>query len=284
MSDDTHKIEVDQKGMDNLTEVLRLQAETLSRIAERMAGPQAGTGGPALLPPPRGEPTGTHLPALADDPSLSSESLPVLNAFRKFLDAERRRARQRILWTTLIFAVVLAGALAAIVYLGRSHVDELKSDIRFANQNTAEFKKELADQAVADAEFKKRMADTASGLKHDVGRSFVAAQSNLTSQMSARDAEIERMRDTISSLQIENAMLVGQVKDVIKKTEQMQAEASPAATAEAEPAATEPAVPAAPPELEPEPTNSLPEPRADAPVVFGRPGGKAIQFRLPPAP
>lgn len=222
MSDDTQKTQTDTRGMDNLTEVLRLQAETLARISERMAGlqspaPRGGGLPPPMALPPRRDAGGEHgLPALAEDPSLSEESLPVLNAFRKFIEAERHKARVRLVWAALAFVVLLAAVLAAVLYLGRAKAEDLQSAIRATRQQAAEAR------ASAEAEAKK-MADTTALLKSDINRGLVAAHSNVVNQMGTRDAEIDKLRETISNLEMDNAELVGKLKAVIDRTEQLQA-------------------------------------------------------------
>jgi hypothetical protein len=218
MTDDTHKTNPDGRGMENLTEVLRLQAEALARISERMAGAQGhGSGGGAVLGlPPRLEPAGSHdLPVLAGDPSLSEESLPVLNAFRKFIDAERRRARIRLMWLSLAFSVLLACVLATVLYLVHSRADELQTDIQGARRQVTEVRSNT------DAELK-RMADAAARLTTDINRGFRVAHSNVASQIGTRDAEIDKLKETISTLEIDNAVLVGRLKEILDRTEQLQ--------------------------------------------------------------
>lgn len=218
MTDETQKTGGDNRGMDNLTEVLRLQAEALARISERMAGmpgPGSSGGGPLVALPPRHEPRGDHgLPVLAEDPMLSDESLPVLNAFRKFIDAERRRARIRLIWASIAFVILLAGVLASVIVVGRAKSRELKADIQAAREQTDQVR------VSADTELKK-VSEVAGNLKTDLNRGLQAAQSNVVSQMGTRDAEIEKLKDTISSLEIDNAMLVGKLKDVGDRTEKL---------------------------------------------------------------
>ena len=221
MTDETHKTSGDNRGMDNLTEVLRLQAEALARISERMAGMpgpgSGGGGGPLVALPPRHEPGGggVHgLPVLAEDPVLSDESLPVLTAFRKFIDAERRRARIRLIWASIAFVILLAGVLAGVILVGRAKTRELKADIQAAREQTDQVR------LSADTELKK-VAEVAGGLKTDISRGLQTAQSNVVNQMGARDAEIEKLKDLISSLEIDNATLVGKLKDIGDRTEKL---------------------------------------------------------------
>lgn len=218
MSEEVPKTTTDGKGVDNLTEVLRLQAEALARISERMAGmPPHGPTAPLAALPPRLDAGGhaDNLPVLAGDPTLSEESLPVLNAFRKFIDSERRRARIRLIWACVAFAVILAAVLGGILAIGRSRADQLRDEIASARQQ-ADVVRSTADAGLRKA------ADAAILLKRDIDRGLRATQSNMVNQIVTRDGEIERLKETISSLEIENAMLTGKLKDIAERTEQLQ--------------------------------------------------------------
>lgn len=274
MTEDTQKTSSDGRGMENLTEVLRLQAEALARISERMAGMQGhgSVGGAVMGLPPRLEPGGSNeLPVLAGDPSLSEESLPVLNAFRKFIDAERRRARVRLMWLSLAFSVLLAGVLATVLYLVRSRADELQTDIQGARRQVTEVRSNT------DAELK-RMAEAAARLTTDINRGFRVAHSNVASQIGTRDAEIEKLKETISTLEIDNAMLVGRLKDVLDRTEQLQASyASQAQQFQSFQETMQP--PAVGPVVAPPPPA---RPVLSSPANL--PGYPQVQFRLPSLP
>ncbi len=275
MSDDTQKTSGDNRGMENLTEVLRLQAEALSRISERMAsmpGPGGGGGAPLMALPPRHEPGGSHgLPVLAEDPVLSDESLPVLTAFRKFIDAERRRARIRLIWASIAFVILLTGVLAAVAVVGRAKTRELKADIQAA--------REQADQVrvSADTELKK-VSDVTVNLKTDLSRGLQAAQSNVVNQMGTRDAELEKLKDTISTLEIDNAMLVGKLKDIGERTEKLNtAYETQAQQMQSFSDAMQPP----PPTVGPVAT---PPASAAAPTGISVPVTPQVQFRLPAVP
>lgn len=275
MSDDPQKTNVDGRGLDNLTEVLRLQAETLARISERMAGmppPQSPAAGALKALPPRdagGESYG--LPVLAGDPSLSEESLPVLNAFRKFIDAERRRARIRLIWATFGFAVLLTVVLGAVLYLAHAKAEDMQADIRAARQQASEAR------ASADAEGRK-LAEAALTLKHDVSYNLNVASSNVVARMQSRDAEVERLRETISNLEMDNAELLGKLKSVVEKTEQLQgAYEAQAQQMQALNDAVQPASLLAPPPVPSAPTNR------PVPYTVISPAPQ-VQFRLPAVP
>lgn len=214
MTNDTSKPDDGAKEQESLSEVLRLQAMALARMSERMASrPEAG---PAALPAPR---TGDHLPMLADDPSLTDESLPVLNTFRRFLDAERRRARRRALWVALGFGVVLLVVLGVGAWAGRDRIRELRAEIGAANQRLDETRQKTEEKtslAVA----------AAASLKEDLRKGLLSSHSLLSSNMNTRlegrDAELEQLKEKLSAMEIENALLIAKLNDLADTTKRLQ--------------------------------------------------------------
>ena len=226
MTDEKHTPGADQRGVDGLTEVLRLQAEALSRISERMSGiraaaPGSSPAGPSPLSPDDTG-SGAHLPVLAGDPSLNEESLPVLNSFKKFLDQERRHARKRMLWILLGFTVVLAGVLAVIVWMNGEHVQELKSDI-IQTRSRAEQSQQAAEAEIKRvAENAARMnTQSASTMRKDITRNILWAHSvissNMSSELTGRDGQMDQLKDKVSALELENTMLSRRVNDMAKR-------------------------------------------------------------------
>jgi hypothetical protein len=224
MTHDKHAQEMESRGVEGLTEVLRLQAEALARISERMAGLRAKPAESAA-PPPAGDPAwagagdeGRYLPAMAGDPALKEESLPVLNSFRKFLDQERRRARQRLLWLSLGFTVLIAGVLALVLWMSSQGEKSLRGDLEAARQRLEKNRVAVDEELRAMAAVSAR---SASELRADVRRNLVLNQtalaSNVTSELSGRDEDINRLKEKVSSLEIENAMLAGQLKELARR-------------------------------------------------------------------
>ena len=227
MTDNKQAGDSDHRGVDGLTEVLRLQAEALSRISERMAGMHGNQTEPTPVstPPPVKPGAGRaseSLPVLARDPVLSEESLPVLNSFKNFLDQERRRGRKRMLWVLFGFTVAFSIVLAIIVWMNLERSRELKADII---QTGARTERVRAD---ADAELKRlseKAAATAtqnvSQMRKDITRNILWAHSvissNVSSELSGRDSEMERLKDKIATIEVENAMLSRQVTEFGKR-------------------------------------------------------------------
>lgn len=224
MTDEKQNPDLDHRSVDGLTEVLRLQAEALSRISERMAGMRGSSPGAAPLNPPPVTPgreagDGANLPVLASDPSLDEDSLPVLNSFKKFLDHERRRARKRILWTLLAFTAAFSAVLAAIVWLNTEHVAALKSDIQLEQAVSEKSRKEASSEIRKVSEAAAQSAtQNATAMRKDITRNILWAHSvissNLSSELSGRDTEISELKDKIAALELDNTMLAKQLNEL----------------------------------------------------------------------
>jgi len=227
MTDNKRSEDSENRGMDGLTEVLRLQAEALSRISERMAGMRGSQPESAPIPPPPpvyqglGRESGS-LPVLARDPVLSDDSLPVLNTFKNFLEQERRHARKRLLWVLLSFTMIFSGVLSVIVWLNGERSREIKSEIV---QTNARAERSRLDSEAELKRLGENMSNTAtqnvSQMRKDITRNILWAHSvlasNVSSELSGRDSETERLKEKISSIEIENAMLARQIEELGKR-------------------------------------------------------------------
>ncbi len=233
MTDEKQNPDTDHRGVESLTEVLRLQAEALSRISERMSGMRGMSSGPTPIPPPAESKaesgSGSTLPALAGDPALNEESLPVLNSFKKFLDHERRRARKRILWVLFGFTVAFSGVLAVIVWMNRESVCQLNTDITQANARVERSRQET------EAEIKRMQEKTAlsatqsaTSIRKDITRNILWAHSvissNLNTEIAGRDETLDRLKEKISALEIENTMLTRQVNELARRMKAVEAD------------------------------------------------------------
>lgn len=224
MTDEKQDPGSEHRSMDGLTEVLRLQAEALSRISEKMSGMRNGSQRPAPVNPPPGfasrDPEhGVHLPVLAGDPALNEESLPVLNSFKKFLSHERRRARKRMLWATLGFSAAFSAVLAVIVWMNSERVSALKTDILQEKALSEKSRQEasVAIKKVADGAAE-ASTQTAATMRKDITRNILWAHSvissNLTTQLTGRDSEIEQLKDKVAALELDNTMLAKQLNEL----------------------------------------------------------------------
>ena len=216
MTEETHKPDGDSTTGD-LNEILRLQAVALARMSERI---NAQYTSPVKALPPLQERSGLHMPILTSDAALSEDSMPVLNAFREFLDQERRRTRARILWISLLFAVLFAASVAAILWLGRERLQELRADIGVANRKVDASRERASDEI-------KKISETATrsvtAMKRDMSMAQSAIVSNLNDKLQNRDVETELLKEKLSNLEIENAMLIGRMRDSADRAEARQA-------------------------------------------------------------
>lgn len=233
MPDDKKILDYDKRGVEGLTEVLRLQAEALSRISERMSGMTAGGGKlPSFTSPPAARDDasdGTHLPVLAGDPALNEESLPVLNSFKKFLDEERRRGRKRFAWGLLGFTVLFSAVLAVIVWMNGERVHGLKADIQQTSIRLERTRQEAESELrkVADKAAQSAARNTAA-MRSDITRNILWAHStlasNMTSELTGRDGEIDRLKEKVSAMEVENAMLTRQVAELVHRVKVIEAD------------------------------------------------------------
>lgn len=306
MSDDNDPRENEQTDQENLAEVIRLQAEALARISSRMTGHRpagAPSGGSGRPPARRGEseaplalPPGgpSALPVLSDDPALSAESLPVLTAFRQFLDAERRRARNRMIQGAVAFTLVLIAVGVTGVLLGRAYVLRMRAEIRTAREAAEKTRVETASElqrvstlttnlyvakSATESELRKVAAAT-TGLQLELTNQLQNAQTGLTTQVDAHRRELEHLSDMISSLQIENATLINTMRLMADRESAPPPEAAPEPAASSDtnvPAIAGPLAAEASPKPEAAPANPV--------LLIRSPNlSHSVQMRLPPPP
>ncbi len=209
--------------MDGLTEILRLQAEALSRISERMTdsrGDQAEI--PSGFSTPAHEPIRDpgHLPVRAGDPALNEESLPVLNSFKKFLDQERQRSRKRMFWILAGFLIGIFGVLGIIVRTNQERAKALEADIFNTRFKAGQEIKQLGEKTTLMA------TQNANQMRKDITRNVLWAHSvissNLNVELSGRDSDIDRLKDKLSSLEIENAMVARKVMELEQRLAELE--------------------------------------------------------------
>jgi DNA repair exonuclease SbcCD ATPase subunit len=158
-------------------------------------------------------------PVLARDPVLSEESLPVLNSFKNFLDQERRRARKRILWVLLGFTVAFSAVLVVVAWMTSERARGLEADI---SQSKARAERNRMDSEAQIQRLGQMASMTAtqnvSQMRKDITRNILWAHSviasNVSSELSGRDSEMERLREKLSAIEVDNAMLARQLDEL----------------------------------------------------------------------
>lgn len=270
--DDTKMSDDDHKESASLGEVIRLQAMALARMSERMTN-QEGVQ-PGSLPAPRPLREEGNLPVLAGDAALSEESLPVLNSFKKFLAAERRRARRRVIWVSVALGAGLMIVVGVGAWAGRERIAALRDDIAAANVRSEEARLKAA------AEIKKSTDSAAAAaallrqdLRRNVQSSHSILSSNLTTQLVGRETELEQLKEKLSTLEIENAMLASQLKELAETSRQLQE--NYAAWIQSGPAMATP---------EEEPADIPAEAKTLPLLIQSRGQKRAVQLRVPMTP
>lgn len=287
MTDELHKTEGGPAG--DLNEVLRLQAAALARMSERMDTHRMAAARPPIPPPP--ERHGLHLPVLASDAAaLTEDSLPVLNAFREFLEQERRRTRARVLWVSLSFAVVFGITVSAVVWLGRERIRELRSDLGSTNKRVDDTLQSASEEIRKVSEAAGR---TVSTIQRDVNSTILNAQSaiasNVNVEMKTRDAEIDLLKEKLSSLEIENAVLLGRLREATREAEararaveEQQEAREGAERAEETTAGTPDSMEQGLEVGEPAPRGTAPESAGDPPIVIQTPAyNRPVRLKMP---
>jgi cell division protein FtsL len=145
-----------------------------------------------------------------------------LNSFKQFLEQERRRGRKRLMWGLLGFTVAIAGVLALVIQMNRAQDLALKTDIQRTSTRLdrsrlaaeAELKK-VADKAAQS------VANNAATIRTDITRNILwahsALASNMNSELSGRDNEIERLKEKVATLEVDNTMLARQVAELVQR-------------------------------------------------------------------
>lgn len=242
--------------LNSLSEVIRRHAEELSRISGRLAHDAVNVSAHGIPEPPstpsprpwqetgakppvqtetifnfRGESANTLPARAADAAALSSDSLPVLTAFREFLEQERQRARQRTIRLGLAMiaasaALVVGGLLAGHWYVRRTRTKIEAGQVRIeaARKATDNRLVQYADKTVVlertiarDRQELRSVAGVASNLNRVIAADKMAVaktQAELTELLVAQAAEMEKLRDAFTTLEIENATLSGNLKNM----------------------------------------------------------------------
>lgn len=219
----------------------------------------------------------------AGDEALEDD-LPVLNAFRQFLDAERRRARRQLITLIAVFTVILLGLAGGGFWFVRNALHKVEAGLETD-------KVRYEEERLSTVSNLQNVAKVAVSLKKDV-LDTRNASSVIQEKVKAQSTELTRLLDTITTLEIQNSTLQRSVGLLDKSLGENGGRGDPDVPAAPPPASLpqpgprQPYVPAPAPapaaEPAPSPVMVLP-PSAPAPapgVISDRtPGG--VPFRLP---
>lgn len=198
----------------------------------------------------------------AGDEALDEESLPVLNAFRQFLEAERRRARRQMTILIAAFSLVLAGVAGGGGWYVWNTLKRVENGVETGQVQSEQARLETVSNLQAVA----RVAVTLKKDVLDTRKTSVVLQDKVSEQA----AELGKLLDTITSLELDNARLQRTMKKIntTRETDLFGPR-------------LEPRPPEEPPERNPEARAEPPEPssRSAAPPPPARP----VEAAPPPA-
>jgi hypothetical protein len=233
--------------MTDISQLLQRQAEELSRLSQQISGTASAPGGPSggdrnfgaekppvqtwPIPVKAGPANESQLPMLASDPSLSADSLPVLDAFRQFLEEERRRTRRRMIRLMTVGGLIVLGIMGVVAWGIDRSVRQTRRDLQVTQVKASQLATEQAEQvgkvSMTASNLERRMI-----LERQRVQSVAVAATNLQKIVEAekirndqirgqtaetigdQQAEIQRLKEMITSLEIDNALLTGSIKDL----------------------------------------------------------------------
>jgi len=159
---------------------------------------------------PQKRPAASPTPRQPDVPETSQDNLPVLEAFQRFLDAERRKTRRRLLAVSLSFLVVLTAIVGGATFMGVAFFAELRRDFDDIENSVARTRdnnlriQEDAEKTLKAVEKQRHeiMADYENEKK-----SLSTAQSEIESQMRSHTTALDEIKAMVATLKSENSLL-----------------------------------------------------------------------------
>ncbi len=233
----------------------------------------------------------------AGDENLDAESLPVLTAFRQFLEAERRRARRQMITLIAGFTLVLAILIGGGGWYVWTTLQRVESGLESGKVRSEEDR--LA--VISNLQSVARVAVTLKKDVLDTRKNSAVLQDRVAEQ----SGELSKLLDTITSLEIQNSRLQRSMRklDESRDEQAFRLELEPPVPVEPPPPEPEtgikwtapraaPVIPVIPPASAPivTPLQPAAEPTArpadsePAPVTDSVPGGTTrggVPFRLP---
>lgn len=252
--------------LSELSDMIRRHAEELARLSGSLQGqsepppkPSTAPFEPSNTPPPQQNPLGDAssrsaassptpmtwnrlasdqgLPVLANDLAVNAESLPVLNAFRLFIEEERKQTRRRMIRLsvfTILGVIIVVGIAAFAVFQTISRTRRQVDDVQVQNVKAQrEHQVRFQAMATSNSNIEKRLqrdrlsllavASVASNVQMTLQsdhRNLALVRSDMAMKLSGQSQELDKLKETIASLEIENALLSGSLKELMAVREQ----------------------------------------------------------------
>ena len=131
--------------------------------------------------------------------AVGSESLPVLGAFKGFVDQERRRAKRAILTLFILFVSLMVVILCVGGFVASVFFHQLKSDITREKGLAAAASEEVAKVRMHLAEESRELRNLARGRQEDVARALTGV-ADLDSSLKRTAGNVERLEATLAAL------------------------------------------------------------------------------------
>jgi uncharacterized protein (DUF3084 family) len=141
----------------------------------------------------------------------SPDSLPVLEAFQRFLDVERRKTRKRLLAVAAFSFLLILIAAGAAVVAGMLFAGQVKKDVKGIQDEIHTVKDDTQkyrdDVQKAFSEF----TAEAEKFRDEVAREQASSNSELTAQINNYNDELTKLKETFQDLEMENNSLKGEL-------------------------------------------------------------------------
>jgi hypothetical protein len=154
-----------------------------------------------------------------------------LDAFRQFLEEERRRTRRRMIRLMTVGGLIVLGIMGVVAWGIDRSVRQTRRDLQVTQVKASQLATEQAEQvgkvSMTASNLERRMI-----LERQRVQSVAVAATNLQKIVEAekirndqirgqtaetigdQQAEIQRLKEMITSLEIDNALLTGSIKDL----------------------------------------------------------------------
>lgn len=139
----------------------------------------------------------------------SLESLPVLEAFQSFLEAERKKTRRRIMAVSVFFLLLILVASGAAVVAGMRLAGQVKKDVNGMRDEVSAVRGEAQKYQKDVQQALSTFTAEAEKLREEVKKQSASENSELTSQVSTYNEELDKLKTTLQTVENENSALKG---------------------------------------------------------------------------
>lgn len=142
--------------------------------------------------------------------SADSESMPVLAAFQEFLEAERLRSRQRMIWISVAFGVTLVIFLTAATIIGVKVLKPMQQEVTSLQTQVDVYERQSARAADRVAGMTARLREQDRRLQTQLAaerQAHAATRTALNNRQAGVTTNLLAVQSVVRKLQRENARL-----------------------------------------------------------------------------